>query len=629
MGKINVLDKHTAELIAAGEVVERPAAVIKELAENSIDAGATALTIEIKNGGISFMRITDNGSGFERDDIKNAFLRHATSKIKLDSDLDCISTLGFRGEALASVCAVSKVELLTRTADDGCGTSYVIEGGEEQSFSDTGCPVGSTIIVRDLFYNTPARMKFLKKDSSEGIACSAVVDRLALSHPEVSVRYIRDNKEELVTPGDGKLLSAIYSVCKREFAKGLLPLDYSINGVRVSGYVSRPENSRSSRGMQYFFINGRYVRTKTAMAALEEAFKGAVMTGKFPACVLHISLNPETIDVNVHPAKIEVRFSNERPLFEAVYYGTKNALSNSKLIPEVAVKPVRPETYSSPIPFKGEQTKLPHTVPTERTSPPIFEPEKTDELKVSSEVSFLNIPPPPAPVLPVASADVLKNEVEYSVSIMCEAEPEPEKEAEKVPEPQFTKPEPIAFKISGECYNTYIIAETEKEIFFIDKHAAHERIIYDRLKAQNQTASQMLLMPQNVNLSKDEYAVLAENLPLLADAGFDIEEFGGNTFMIRAVPSYLDGTDAQSAVEEIAGKLIGKKHDIRPDKQDVIFHSVACRAAIKAGHKSTGDELYSLAAEVLNNNDIRHCPHGRPVLFSMKKSEIEKNFGRI
>ncbi|HBM99028.1 MAG TPA: DNA mismatch repair endonuclease MutL, partial [Ruminococcus sp.] len=326
MGVINVLDKHVAELIAAGEVVERPASVIKELIENSIDAGAKNITVEIKNGGTTFMRVADDGCGIWKDDIKVAFLRHATSKVKLESDLDCISTLGFRGEALASICAVSRLQLITRNKNEDIGTCYEINGGEEVSFDDAGCPIGTTFVIRDLFYNIPARAKFLKKDVSEGNAVSNIIDKTALSHPEIAFTYIRDGKQVLKTFGDGKLLSAIYSVFGRDFANGLIPVEYQLDAIKVYGYVSKPQNSRPNRNMQNFFINGRYVKTRTAMAAVEEAFKGSVMVGKYPSCVLNIEVPFEMIDVNVHPAKIEVRFINERPVFDTVYHAIKSSL---------------------------------------------------------------------------------------------------------------------------------------------------------------------------------------------------------------------------------------------------------------------------------------------------------------
>ena len=639
MPKINVLDKHVAELIAAGEVVERPAAIVKELLENAIDAGATAVTVEIKNGGISFIRITDNGSGIEKDDIKNAFLRHATSKIKLDTDLDSISTLGFRGEALASVSAVARVELLTKTQNEEIGSRYIIEGGEQKEFAEAGCPNGTTFVIRDIFFNTPARMKFLKKDSSEGTACAAVVERIALSHPEVSIKFIKDFKEELLTPGDNNLKSAIYAVCGKDFAQGLIPLEYEMNGIKISGYISSPEHARASRAMQFFYINGRYVRTRTAMAALEEAFKGSIMTGKFPSCVMNILLNTETVDVNVHPAKIEVRFVNERPVFESVYYAVKNALSNGKSVLNVTPKAINPSVFAPAVPYKPQQTTMnsqskmnvlpqdeglsgtqntapvPNTV-TVRDTVTFIEKETVAEAPLPNIVKIEEEPPAQSEEFFIPDK---KPEENTAVNeLMPKNEPEPEELKEE-----------IIFKLVGEAFDTYIIIEHENNLLYIDKHAAHERIIYNRLKKEKQISSQMLLLPVNVTLSRPEYLVLDENAELLEGAGFEVENFGTNTMIVRAVPGYIDAADAHNALVEIAGLLLNHKQDITTQKQDFIFHSVACRSAIKAGHKSTREELSALVKQVLGDKEVRHCPHGRPVMFAMKKSEIERHFGRI
>ncbi len=621
MARIQVLDKHTAELIAAGEVVERPASIVKELVENAIDAGADTITVEIQNGGVSYIGITDNGCGFSREDVPTAFLRHATSKIKTQEDLNSIETLGFRGEALASIAAVSRVELITRTEEELAGTRYVLEGGEEVSLSDAGCPRGTTICVRDLFYNVPARMKFLKKDVSEANAVAGVVDRLALSHPEISFRFIREGREELLTPGDGKLDSCIHAVLGREFAKSLLEVDYTLDGVRVHGYSCKPENSRANRTMQHFFINGRYVKTRTAMAALEQAYKGAIMAGKFPACVLCIDVPPQTVDVNVHPAKIEVRFVNEKPIFDAVYYGVQSALlGNTEKpranLPTAPIRPVQPQPVAPARPTAHHFAK--------QAAQQVTEPIEQIEQR----------PAMPRRPLPT-SGKVLRDATPLTFF-----KPEP---TEKKPEQPLIKQEPITEKeatllpemeqepvlVIGEVLQTYIVAQWKDAVYFIDKHAAHERLLYNELKNTAHTDSQMLLAPLTVSLSREEFGALTEVQGALEQAGFEVEEFGGNTLLVRAVPMMLaDGGIAES-LREIAGGLLSGKREITTDRLDWIYHSVACRAAVKAGNQSTPRERQSLAQRVLLHDDIRTCPHGRPVCFELTKKEIEKQFGRI
>ena len=621
MARIQVLDKHTAELIAAGEVVERPASVVKELVENAIDAGADMITVEIQNGGVSYIGITDNGCGFSRDDVPTAFLRHATSKIKSEQDLNSIATLGFRGEALASIAAVSRVELITRTEEDLAGTRYLLEGGEEVSLSDAGCPRGTTICVRDLFYNVPARMKFLKKDVGEANAVAGVVDRLALSHPEISFRFIREGREELLTPGDGKLDSCIHAVLGREFAKSLLEVDYTLDGVRVHGYSCKPENSRANRTMQHFFINGRYVKTRTAMAALEQAYKGAVMAGKFPACVLCIDVPPETVDVNVHPAKIEVRFVNEKPIFDAVYYGVQSALlgnteKQKATLPTAPIRPPQPQPTTSFSSARPTAHQFAKQAAQQREEPVEQRPA---------------IPRRPLPT----TRTVLRDTTPLTFFKPNPIEKKPEQpSAKQVPitaEPATllseTEQEPVL--VIGEVLQTYIVAQWRDSVYFIDKHAAHERLLYNELKNTAHTDSQMLLAPLTVSLSREEFGALTEAKVSLEQAGFETEEFGGNTLLVRAVPMMLaDGGIAES-LREIAGGLLSGKREITTDRLDWIYHSVACRAAVKAGNHSTPQERQSLAERVLLHDDIRTCPHGRPVCFELTKKEIEKQFGRI
>ncbi len=626
MAKIRVLDKHTAELIAAGEVVERPASVVKELVENAIDAGATTVTVEITNGGISYIGITDNGCGFAREDVPTAFLRHATSKIRTENDLSTIATLGFRGEALASVAAVAKVELTTRTEDELAGTRYVIEGGEEIELTDVGCPRGSTICVRDLFYNVPARMKFLKKDVGEANAVAGVVDRLALSHPEISFRFIREGRDELLTPGNGDLYSCISAVLGRDFAKTLTAVDYTLGGVRVHGYVCRPEGARANRTMQHFFINGRYVKTRTAMAAIEQAYKGSIMVGKFPTCVLCVELPPETVDANVHPAKIEVRFVNEKPVFDAVYHAVRSALEGdgaprSATLPTPVVQPPKPP-YTTPTPAREiarRVSEIPHT-PT--PMPPVARPKpvtpgRPNVVRDSSSVMDILFKEPveraPAPA-PTPTATPVSQPL-----------PEPEPVVQQTIAEE--RPEPI--RLLGEALHTYIFAEWRGSVYVIDKHAAHERILYNELKETADSNAQLLLTPLSVSLGREEYGALTEAAEQLKQAGFEVEEFGGNTLLVRAVPMMLADGNVAESLREIAGGLLSGKREITTERLDWIYHSVACRAAVKAGDGSTPQELTRLAERVLYNDDIRTCPHGRPVCFELTAREIEKQFGRI
>ncbi len=625
MASIQVLDKHTAELIAAGEVVERPASVVKELVENAIDAGAGSITVEIKNGGISYIGITDNGHGFAREDVPTAFLRHATSKIRKAEDLTNVLTLGFRGEALASIAAVSRVELITRTEEELSGTRYVIEGGEEVQLSDIGCPRGSTICVRDLFYNVPARMKFLKKDVGEANAVAGVVDRLALSHPEISFRFIREGRDELLTPGNGDLYSCISAVLGREFAKSLTAVEYEMGGVHVSGYVCRPENARANRTMQHFFINGRYVKTRTAMAAIEQAYKGAIMGGKFPACVLCIQLPPETVDANVHPAKIEVRFVNEKPVFDAVYYSVRSVLETDgeprqATLPTSIAEPEK-RLYQNPTPAREVarrvQTAFVPPMPTASLGRPNGGQQSSalrfrDDTLSSSSWAKTVQPVVPAP----------KKEIPVSSAVATQPEQQPEQQ-------QLTEQTPEPIRVIGEALHTYVIVEWRGSLYLIDKHAAHERILYNQLKETQHDDAQLLLAPLSVSVSREEYGALMDAADALRQAGFEIEEFGGNTLLVRAVPMMLaDGNIAES-LREIAGGLLSGRREITTDRRDWIYHSVACRAAVKAGDNSTPQELQRLAERVLYNQDIRTCPHGRPVCIELTKREIEKQFGRI
>ena len=641
MAKIQVLDKHVAELIAAGEVVERPASVIKELFENAVDAGATTITVEIRNGGVTYMSVADNGCGIAREDVPTAFLRHATSKVRTADDLISISTLGFRGEALASVAAVARVELLTATETDEAATRYIIEGGVEQACEDAARPYGTTIIVRDLFYNVPARSKFLKKDVGEGNAVATALDRLALSHPEISVRFVRDGREELLTPGNGDLKSTIFAVMGKDFTEGLLPVDYTLGGVSIKGYICKPTYSRANRTMQHFYINGRYVHTKTAVVALEQAYKGSIMVGRFPTCVLMITLPLETVDANVHPAKMEVRFVQEKPVFDAVYYAVKSALQAGNRLPNTPVKVTdKPQPVERPK-ITGEQlyfrTETPTTTVPSRPLQSVSQTAK-DDITVSVPVISAFAKKPlfdddeavfAAPKM-VLHDDADKHAVELQT--VSKSETVMQTEAAEQPTANVVvsvQPEEAPVRLVGEAFNTYIFAEQGGTLYCIDKHAAHERIIYNQLMQNSEPQVQMLLAPVPVALQKDEFAALVNAQQDLMAAGFEIEDFGDSTLLVRSVPMLLTGCDIAAALQEIAGGLLSGKQEITTTKQEWIYHSTACRAAVKAGDRSTPAELLELAKRVLSDEAVRYCPHGRPVCITWSQADLEKQFGRI
>lgn len=703
MGVINVLDKHIAELIAAGEVVERPSSVIKELVENSIDAGAKNITVEIKNGGTTFMRVADDGCGIYRDDIKKAFLRHATSKVKTANDLDMISTLGFRGEALASISAVSRLQVITKNENEEIGSCYEIEGGDEISLEEAGCPTGTTFVIRDLFYNIPARSKFLKKDVAEGNAVSALMDKIVLSHPEVAFTFIRDGKQVLRTFGDGKLLSAIYSVFGKDFAKGLIPVDYTLDSVSVKGYISKPINSRPNRNMQNFFINGRFVKTRTGMAALEEAYKGSIMVGKFPSAVLQLTVPYGIIDVNVHPAKIEVRFINERPVFDAIYHAVKSALQQGDERKQVhfkentafnEIKKVNPFNNAQAVFAKAENTPAEKPIkPIERIEPvlknsepkpynPFDEldlkdekpkPVSIDNLKMSDSSNPFDIYSKQAikrnSELENKKAEFSKQKLEKAEQLILKATQQEESlpkqgitvddlTAESTETPIETevskeevKPlkeisenktdnndaltelpkEQTKLRFLGEAFNTYIIVEkNDNEVLIIDKHAAHERIIYEKLKADSGSANvQYLLTPITVTLDKIDYDAAVSNLDMFAKCSFDVEDFGNGTLLVRSAPQYLAATEIADCIAEMSGYIASGKKDIYAEKMDWFYHNVSCRSAIKAGNKSTVQELMDIAWTLEKNPQIKYCPHGRPICIVMTKYEIEKQFGRL
>ena len=627
MAKIQVLDKHVAELIAAGEVVERPASVIKELMENTIDAGAKHVTVEIRDGGVTYMRITDDGCGIHREDVPTAFLRHATSKVRSESDLNAIGTLGFRGEALASVAAVSKVELTTCARGEMVGTHYIIHGGEELLLEDAGCAEGSTFIVEDLFYNIPARMKFLKKDVSEGNAVAGIVERLALSHPEIAVKFIRNGRVELQTPGDGDMLSCIHAVFGKQFASTLLPVDYSYGGVTVRGFVCKPEHARPNRTMQHYFVNNRYVKTQTALVAVERAYKGMIMVGRFPACVLFLDLPAETVDANVHPAKIEVRFINEKPVFDAVYYGVRGALESRNSIRqmELPIEPVAPI-----IPITAAPAAPVSIAPLVVKSTPVIRSSFLD-MEVDDRPSVTSVlrdstASPPKPVEVVAMEDLPS----YTPSAPA-VQPVPERESASVAvEPQQTVMEQAPdIQVLGEIFKTYILAQMGESLFIIDKHAAHERILYNQLKAEARVDEQMLLTPVAVTVSRDEHTALLESVEELKQAGIALEDFGGQCVLVRTFPMILSDSDIEATIREIAAGFVGGNREVQSSKLDWIYHSSACRAAVKAGDNSRPAEWLDLAKKVLLDDSVRYCPHGRPVCVEMTRKELEKQFGRI
>lgn len=687
MPKINILPKEVYSLIAAGEVVERPMSVVKEMIENSIDAGAKHITLEIKNGGTTYIRITDDGCGIAADDVKKVFISHATSKISTGEDLNSIATLGFRGEAMASIAAVSKVELLTRARGEETGTRYEIAGGEEIDFSEAGCPEGTTVVVRDIFFNVPARMKFLKKDVTEGNAVQGVVERIAISHPEISVRFIREGKQVLVTSGNSDLKSAVYSVFGSELSDTLIPVDYEYNSMRVSGYVSRPHQSRKSRAMQFFFINGRLVKSVTAMAALEQAYKNLIMVGRYPACVLNIEMDTKAVDVNVHPAKTEVRFVNERPVFDLIYYGVKTAVETKNSVKEGSMGAGQQFFAQGTV---NTQTKKDYFVKPEKPSQLKFGEAKQNGWRVSSSTQYNAQPHKRADSYgnpadykisaksvfsseetvednehtTVVSIDFSDKKKEHEKQPVTVAEILPEKETEKQAESENFKIAPVFekaddepqvetvsqdeekqaqgiveeenaapdFTVVGEAFRTYIIVEMENSLYYIDKHAAHERMNFERFKHQVKSdgvASQMLLAPVAVSLAPDEYEAIISNLDLLSKCGFSAEDFGSKSVIVRETPALLDGCDVKDLIIEIAQKLLEHKTDIEPDKMDWIFHSASCRSAVKGGDYTTPQERELFVKKLLSMPDIMYCPHGRPVMIKISRYELEKQFGRI
>ena len=680
MPKINILDRETAELIAAGEVIERPASVVKELVENSIDAGATAITVEIQHGGVRLIRVTDNGCGIEREDVPKAFLRHATSKVLRPEDLDRIGTLGFRGEALASICAVSECEILTRAAAEEIGTRYTLAGECAGELAEAGCPVGTTVTVKNLFYNVPARMKFLKKDSTEGTAVATLIDRLALSHPEIAFKLIRDRETKLATPGSGDLLATIFAVYGNEFGRGLIPVECESGPIRVSGYLARPECCRPSRSMEHFFINRRYVKSVTMMAAVEESYRNHIMVGKFPGCIIELTIDPAQVDVNVHPAKLEVKLSDERSVFDAVVNACRGALS--RMNRTVAVRDVGGKRFSEfelyHRPAEGTQTRmtaeqyrqmaenLPEkktfggvsmlssggssrygsSLPPKGTSygmgeqPPAeprkWEPKQETPIKTENETAekaiddIAEAPPAAAEKPELAPQEPEREAAAAEPAVPDEHEPEPIEEAPTVAgAEEATEPE---YRLIGEVFATYLLAEHGNELLLIDKHAAHERILFNRLKRQHRSGRverQMLLVPLTVELAREQYDAAMQNPDCFERAGFAVEDFGEGCLRVREVPAVLEDVPAEDLLCELCERLLQRSGMDEEAIYDELYHSVACKAAIKGNIPSMEQEQQELLRLLKEDPTVRNCPHGRPVAVVITRRELERMFGRI
>ena len=612
MPKIIQLSPHVANLIAAGEVVERPASVVKELLENAVDAGASQVTVEIRDGGMTFLRVTDNGCGMSAEDARTAFLRHATSKLRTADDLAAITTMGFRGEALAAIASVSRIDLLTKTPGSIAGTSLHLEAGNITEDTEAGCPDGTTIIVRDLFFNTPARMKFMKSDTVEGSRVTSAVQMQALAHPEVSFRLLRDGKQVLSTPGTGDLQAAVYSVYGRESAN-MVMVDSRWEGYTLTGFVSKPTDARPSRNLQTFFVGGRPVKSRLLTAALEEAYRNQIMVGKFPACVLHLNLPATAVDVNVHPAKTEVKFLVEKAVFDCVHYGVLGALNKTPDRPNVQFKPTPPSVSPAPLPPKQES---------------FFRTMTPNDFKTFS--SALKDAPQPKPEAAAATVSAL----EYGKTAPLRQVPmyTPPVAPESAPEPEQTAlpmPEEIPWRLVGELYRSYILVEQGDEAFLIDKHAAHERILFEKLKAnQERISSQSLLTPVPVRLSGEACGELLANSDMLKDLGFEIDEFGENTIALRQIPMDLSPEDAAETIETLAADLLSGRRQDKSSVRDEILHTVACKAAIKAGWRNDDRELLALVKQVMENEDLKYCPHGRPICISLSKKQLEKQFKR-
>ena len=642
MPVINVLQPHVADMIAAGEVVERPASVIKELVENSLDAGAKNITVEIRGGGATYIRVTDDGCGMAPEDAGIAFLRHATSKLHDEKGLEAISTMGFRGEALAAISSVSKIELNTRRRGDASGTRVVLEAGDIQEMFAAGCPDGTTMTVRDLFYNTPARLKFLKSDRSEASACQLAALRCALGHPEVSIRFIKDRNEEFFTPGDGKQESCVYSLMGRDMATQMLRCAGENNGIHVTGFVSSPAYGKGNRSAQFFFCNGRFIKSQLLQAAVEQAYKNTLLTGRYPACALYIELGYGSVDVNVHPAKTEVKFSEERKVFDAVHYAVLSALAGERQTAEiklsestkkaVGAKPdfyqsmsaetFRESGYAAPKPVQPQPAAAATAVSALRPPVSAARPVQPVQMSLRAEPAEYETEPKPE------NSRILPEKPEKSETVPVFSQDMPAKAVEKPVQNVESRPIPD-HKIVGEALKTYIIVEQDDKLILIDKHAAHERMIFDRLKAQErEIMAQNLLIPVTIRPNGDDMDAITENAALLYELGFEIEPFGERELIVRAVPADMDAGDVPAAIEEICEKLRRGKCPDAQSARDEILHTVACKAAIKAGWDTHPKELEAVVDAVISGQ-VRYCPHGRPVSVTLTRKELDKQFKRI
>ena len=643
MPKILQLSPHIANLIAAGEVVERPASVVKELLENAVDAGASKVTVEIKNGGMTYLRVTDNGCGMGAEDAKTAFLRHATSKLRTAEDLAAIGTLGFRGEALAAIASVSRIDLMTKTPGAISGTSLTLEAGKITDEDEAGCPDGTTIIVRDLFYNTPARMKFMKSDSVEGGKVAAAVQMQALAHPEVSFTFIRDGRQTLQTPGTGELGAAVYCVYGRESAK-FVEVNSRWEGYSLRGFVSKPTDARPSRSLQTFFVNDRPVKSKLLIQALEEAYRNQIMVGRFPSCVLHLTIPAAAVDVNVHPAKTEVKFLSEKAVFDCVHYGVLGALNRQPDRPQVQLKappaaqPSAPPAAAQTAPPKGEPAKKPDFFRTmtaeeyKNFSAAVSNTPKVAPAAARPVLQAMNAERPAAPTVRQPVLPPMQSVMPPPVPVPPPPVPVPEPEPEQVTLPiqeELPMPKEIPWRMVGELYRSYILVEQGDEAFLIDKHAAHERILFERLRAcPTEISSQALLSPIPVRLRADAAAQLLAKADLLEALGFEIEEFGENTLLVRRLPMDLDESHAADTLMEMADDLLSGRSADTDTVRDELLHTMACKAAIKAGWKNDEKELFALVTEVMSREELKYCPHGRPICITLSKKMLEKQFKR-
>ena len=646
MPKILQLSSHVANLIAAGEVVERPASAVKELLENAVDAGASKVTIEIRDGGMTFLRVTDNGCGMSAEDARTAFLRHATSKLRTEEDLAAIGTMGFRGEALAAIASVSRIDLMTKTPGSLSGVKLHLDAGVITEEAEAGCPDGTTILVRDLFYNTPARMKFMKSDTVEGSRVAAAVQMQALAHPEVAFQFLRDGKQVLATPGTGKLQDAMYCVYGRDCAR-MVAVESRWESYTLSGFVTLPTDARPSRSLQTFFVNDRPVKSKLLIAALEEAYRNQLMVGRFPGCVLHLNLPANAVDVNVHPAKTEVKFLSEKAVFDCVHYGVLGALNK---------KPDRPAVQ-----FKPQPAPVPPEKPTPTVNKPAEKKEAFFRTMTAQEYKTFSAAmadaPKPRPEAAAAAAKKIPTggnmplrEFVMLPQVRQAAQPEPAPSLPPLPEtPKPSVPEmPVkapesemeqtalempkadTWRMVGELYRTYILVEEGDNAFLIDKHAAHERILFEKLKANQESISgQTLLQPVPVRLSPAAAGELLGNTALLEELGFEIEEFGENTVLARQIPMDLTVEAAAEALETLADDLLNGRRESRDTVRDTLLHTVACKAAIKAGWVSDEKELLAIAKAVMEREDLKYCPHGRPICVSLSQKMLEKQFKRI